>query len=169
MDLERVAGRGYEFSPQGFVGVGYGGAESVERSALVGTDALYTCVGVVLLDEDVVSLAHFPVEERFKVFVEGNGKSGYQTRTFNELADLLFEQHGLVSESTRAVIVGGVEGQSEVLTSRVEEELMRRGVVQITHRGQHSERVEWDLRVRQGEVTVSARKRPHALISEGSF
>src|SRR3989344_4607460 len=158
MDLERFTGRSYEFHPQGLVEVGYGNAASVGRNALIGSDGLYTCLGVVLLDEELVSLAHFPIEDRFWVVTDDERETG-GVRTFDELIDFLFSQHELVSDTTAAVLVGGVEGQSEVLSSRVEEELIRRGVAQISHRGPHSEKVEWDLRVRQGIVSVSARRR----------
>ena len=169
MVLERVAGRSYEFHPQELLKVFYGGAESVERSALVGTDALYTCVGVVLLDEDVVSLAHFPVEGRFKIIGNGVQFFGKENRTFGELAELLFSKHGPVTEQTAAVIVGGVEGDSDELIGRLEEELRRRGVNNISRKGPHSQKVEWDLRVRQGEVTFSARRRPQSAIFESNF
>jgi hypothetical protein len=159
MDLERVAGRSCEFYPHGLVKVFYGGAESVERSSLVGTDALYTCVGVVLLDEDVVSLAHFPVEGRFKIIGNGVQFIGKENRTFGELAELLFSKHGPVTEQTSAVMAGGVEGESGELLRRLEDELRRRGVNNISQRGPHSQKVEWDLRIRKGEVAVSAHRR----------
>ena len=159
MDLERFTGRRYEFHPQELVKVFYGEAESAERSALVGTDALYSCVAVVLLDDDVVSLAHFPVEERFPILGTGVQFFGEEQRTFGELAELLFSKHGPVTEQTSAVMAGGVEGESDELLRRLVDELRRRGVNNISQRGPHSQKVEWDLKVSQGEVAVSAHRR----------
>ena len=67
--LQRV-----ETLPKEAVEINFGEAKRVNRNELIKTgDALNECVGVVLMNQDNVAFAHFPLENRFNV-IDSRGK-----------------------------------------------------------------------------------------------
>ena len=141
--LQRV-----ETLPKEAVEINFGEAKRVNRNELIKTgDALNECVGVVLMNQDNVAFAHFPLENRFNV-IDSRGKE--IKRTFQALSDLLFSKFGTVSQDTEAVIVSGREGKSEGLIRRIRKMLEKKDIQKIKVEGPHSERVAWDVSVDKG-------------------
>jgi chemotaxis receptor (MCP) glutamine deamidase CheD len=148
----------------------YGGAESVGIGESIRTVGLFSCVGVVLMDNETVAVAHFPLPALFSFYElnEYGEVTRKGTRTFEELVDELFSKFGSVSGDIRAYVIGGVEGISSFLIDKIVEAVGDRDVYSVETKGPHSRKEEWDVRVEKGKVKVNSRKRHKLSYVEGS-
>lgn len=169
MVLERDNYGRLEHSVYGFVEVHYGEVASTDLGGRIGTDALESCVAVVLFGEEVLSLAHFPLEDPYPVFSYNGHEIISENETHRELADLMFSQHGPVSEDTEAMIIGGVEGLSEPLIEKLQGMLGERGIKDSEVKGPHSEDVLWYVRVKHGGVTIVEERSHQHSFGESSY
>jgi chemotaxis receptor (MCP) glutamine deamidase CheD len=143
------------------VTVPYGEAAVIPVDQAIQTKGLYSCLGVILLDEKNVALAHMPATEQFAVLDESI--PGYVTaypRTFGQLTEKLLRLYGTKTRSTRAYIVGGMDQSSEDLAEKMTRELVRWGLrkEKITRWGPHDKEIAWDLTVCRGKVFITTKQ-----------
>lgn len=149
--------------------VNYGEAEVFPIEEKVNLTDLYACVASILMDNQSVGAAHFPVGESFGVCRRDDDGIYFIQRTFLELRDILFKKYGPALEETRGYIFGGVKGKSEPLIKKINKELKDFGVKKIKKRGPHSKFVTWDSMIDMGNIKIGSRKKPQYEYGESSY
>jgi hypothetical protein len=143
------------------VTVPYGDVNVIPIENTIQTKWLLSCLGVILLDEKNVALAHIPAGDPFIVVDERI--PGYRIeirRTFEQLTDKLLSMYGNKTTRTHAYIVGGVDRSSENAVDKITHVLLQWGLrkEEIERWGPHDKEIEWDVTVCRGSVSVTPKK-----------
>ena len=143
------------------VAVPYGDVDIIPKDKTIQTQGLYACLGVVLMDEKKVVLAHIPTVEPFAVCdYDTPGHIVVNPRTFEQLTDKLLYIFGNKTENTHACLVGGVKDISEETIKKITDTLVKWGLrkEQIELIGPHDKEAEWSLIISQGKLFVQSKK-----------
>jgi chemotaxis receptor (MCP) glutamine deamidase CheD len=152
------------------VTVPYGDVGVIPIEQTIQTKGLLSCLGVILVDEKNVALAHIPAGDPFTVVDERI--PGYRIeirRTFEQLTDKLLRMYGNKTTRTHAHIVGGFDQSSEDIVEKITHVLLQWGLrkEEIERWGPHDEETEWDVTVVRGYVFIT-RKKAYFLRREDS-
>jgi chemotaxis receptor (MCP) glutamine deamidase CheD len=152
---------------QPVVTVPYGDAGVIPIEKTIQTTGLYSCIGVILIDEKHVALAHIPAINKFEVRDESIPGYGIVYRgTFGQLTEKLLHMYGNKTTRTHAYIVGGIDQSSEDvinsedIVNKITQVLLQWGLQKekIERRGPHDKETEWDVTIHHGNVCITPKK-----------
>lgn len=139
------------------VNVPYGEVRSVDKHGSIRTTRLYSCVGLILMDNERVALAHVPIMDEFAILRRNEEGMVVERKTFSQLMDELFTTSKLNLEDTKAIIVGGVKELSLHRVEEIRKILKDKGVNEANERTLYSKNTELDVSVKNGEVGIISR------------
>jgi chemotaxis receptor (MCP) glutamine deamidase CheD len=141
--------------------VGYGEAKCVDIGKSIGTKGLYSCLGLILMDNERIALAHIPAVNEFCVFQKSNGHLISKEKTHEQLISELFAIFGPTDVDTiKAVIVGGTRENSGHRVKKIKKYLKDMGIIKVDKGEYNTVGIEQDVYVVGGEIMTIKRKRP---------
>ena len=143
--------------------VGYGEVKCVDVEKSIGTNGLYSCLGLILMDNRRVALAHIPSMNVFCIFRNYDENIVSEKRTYEQLMNELFEILNPINMlAVRADIVGGTRENSSFRVEKIKKYLKDRGIRRVRKEKYNTSETELNVYVLKGKITTVKRKRPYS-------